>query len=131
MRYSYFDIFLDFLVILNKILKFAVLLAKIYGSIFDLYKYIDWIFIYGNCFVLFLVVECNNLIENILNSMNVMNFSFIKSTAGRGLNWYITKSLKIHKSLTNSLIIKNYTIFEKQIFWIFQIYYLKIVYSYK
>ena len=94
-----------------------VLLAKIYDSIFGLYKYIDWIFIYGNCFVLFLVVEYNNPIENISNSMNVMIFCSIKSWAGRELNPYITKSLKIHKSLTNSLIIKNYTLYEKLIFW--------------
>merc|ERR1711954_276458 len=36
-----------------------------------------------------------------------MIFCSIKSWAGRELNPYITKILKIHKSLTNSLIIKT------------------------
>ena len=74
---------------------------------------IDQIFIYGHKFLLFLVVEWNNLIENISNSMVVIIFGSIKSRAGRWLNWYITKSLKIHKSLTNCLFIKNYTTFGK------------------
>ena len=76
-----------------------------------LLKGVDWTFIYGSCFVLFLEVECNNPIEYILDSMIVMIFSSIKSWTGKKLNQYITKSLKIYKSLTNCLIIKNYTIF--------------------
>merc|ERR1711954_188284 len=60
-----------------------------------------------------------------------MNFSSIKSWAGRGLNGYITKSLKIYKSLSNSLNIKKNTIFEKQIYLISQRYYQKILYSYE
>ena len=106
------------------------ILAKIYDSIFGLSKLIDWIFIYCNCFVLFLEVEYNNLIEKNSISMTVIIFSSIKSWAGKGWNRYITKSLKIHKSLTNCLIIKNYTIFGKQIFWIFQICYQKKVFFY-
>ena len=107
------------------------ILAKIYDSIFGLSKLIDWIFIYCNCFVLFLEVEYNNLIEKNSISTTVIIFSSIKSWAGKGWNLYITKNLKIHKSLTNCLIIWNYTIFGKQLFWIFKICYQKKVFSYK
>ena len=55
---------------------------KIYDSIFGFFKCVDWILICGSCFVLFLVVECNNPIENISNSMTVMICSFIKSWVG-------------------------------------------------
>ena len=98
---------------------------EIYDIFFGHSELIYWIPIYGNGFLLFLVVECNNPIENILNCLTVMIYSSIKSWAGRWLNWYVTKSLKIHKSLTNYLNIKNYTIFGKQNFWIFQICYQK------
>ena len=63
------------------------------------------IFIYGKCFVQYLVIECNNLIENISNSMTVMILSSIKLQACRGLSWSITKCLKNRKSqpeLSNS-----------------------------
>ena len=106
------------------------ILRKFTCHFFGLFKWINRIFIYGHKFVLFLVVECNNLIENISNSMVVMIFSSIKSWAGRWLNWYITKSLKIHKSLINFLIIKSYTIFRKQFLRIFEICYQKKVFSY-
>ena len=89
-------------------------LAEIHNSILGLSKGIEWIFIYGICFALFLVVECKNSIENISISMSGMVFSSIKSWAGRGLNQYFTKSLKIHESLTKCLIIKNYNIFGKK-----------------
>jgi len=56
------------------------------------------------------------------------NFQFYLILAVRGLNQYNTKSLNIHKSLTNCLIIKNYTIFWKQILWIFHMYYQKKVF---
>ena len=61
-----------------------LILAESYDSIFGLFKCVDWILIYGSCFALFLVVECNNPIENISNSMTVMIFSSIKSWAGKG-----------------------------------------------
>ena len=89
----------------------CLILSEIYDNFFGHSELIYWIPIYGNGFLLFLVVECNNPIENILNCLTVMIYSSIKSCAGRGLNWYITKSLECPKSLTNCLIIKNYTIF--------------------
>ena len=49
-------------------------LAEIHNSILGLSKGIEWIFIYGICFALFLVVECKNLIENISNSLTGMDF---------------------------------------------------------
>ena len=106
------------------------ILAEIYVSIFGFFKCVDWILICGSCFVLFLVVECNNPIENISHSMTVMISSSNKSWASRGLNWYITKSLECPKSLTNCLKIKNYTIFGKQFLSKFHICYQKIVYFY-
>ena len=69
-------------------------LAEIYDTILGLSKFFDWIFILGNSFELFLVVKCNNLIENISNNKTFMIFSSINSWAGRGLNQYITKSFK-------------------------------------
>ncbi len=89
----------------------CLILSEIYDNFFGHSELIYWIPIYGNGFLLFLVVECNNPIENILNCLTVMIYSSIKSCAGRGLNWFITKSLECPKSLTNCLIIKNYTIF--------------------
>ena len=107
-----------------------LILAEIYDKIFGHSKWIYWIFIYGNFFVLFLVVDCNNPIENISNSMTIMIYSSIKSRAGRRWNLYITKSLELHKCLINCLMIKIYTIFRKQIIWIFWICYQKKVYFY-
>jgi len=89
----YFIFWGDFIGHIKKYKKFVVTLAETYDSIFSLYKCIDWIFINGNYFVLFLVVERNKPIENISYSINVMIFSSFKSWPGRGLNWYITKSL--------------------------------------
>jgi len=100
----------------SRVFKGDALLANFGMSQFWLFKCVDRISIYGSCFVLFLVVECNNQIKNISNSMTLMIFSSIKSWVGKGSNRYNTKSLKIHKSLTNCLIIKNYTIFGKHFF---------------
>ena len=97
----------------------CLILSEIYNNFFGHSELIYWIPIYGNGFLLFLVVECNNPIENILTSMVAIIYSSIKSWVCRWLNWYIIKSLKIHKSLISFLIIKSYTIFEKQIIWIF------------
>jgi len=59
-------------------------LAEIYDSNFGHFKSVDWIFVYGSCFVLFLVVECSNQIENISNNITVMIFSSIELWAGKG-----------------------------------------------
>ena len=71
---------------------------------------------YDTFFVLFSVVESNKLHVNIFNSMAGMNFCSIKLLSMIGIISVYLIKLNIHKSFTNSQIIKNYTSFRKEIF---------------
>ena len=74
---------------------------------------------YDTFLVLFLVVESNKLHVNISNSMAGMNFCSIKLLLTIGfISVYLIK-LNIHKSLTNSQIIKTIPVLERKFSEIF------------
>ena len=72
-------------------------------------------------FVIFLAINQDKPHCNDINSMGAMIFCSIKWSDVMKLIQYPTYILKFHKSLKNCLINKNYTIFGKENFWIFQI----------
>ena len=67
-------------------------------------------------FVLFLAINQDKPHYNDINSMGAMIFCSIKKSDLMKLLQYPTYILKIHKSLKNCLINKNYTIFGQEKF---------------
>ena len=65
--------------------------------------------------VLFLAIKHDKSFQDMLKIMGVVIFLSIKQSDVIVVIWYSSKTLKIHKSFENGVIITKYTIIRKKI----------------